>query len=175
MARTRPPQDPPGLGGVPNGEQIEEHLANSANSADSPGTNRQHDDQIPWSGTGDVQTREKLETLWSEFLDQNAVVEQVGGQVRALEQALAQSVAAWQEIRNAVLQLQQRLDALARQTLNTNNRMAALQIASGIKETPEKTVERAKYYVEFLLGDLVTMAQEKRYESTVLDADPTQH
>lgn len=201
---TDPPEGPPGLGGTPNGPMPigypvpDDELHNELAGEDSSGTNREsrfadireHQPNARESALGIIdimkqipaklaEESERLTTLWSEFTDQNAIVEQINGQIRALEQNLAQSIAVWQETRNAVLTLQQRLDALARQQVHTNTRMAALQLAAQNTkgaEAPEKIVERAERFYMFLLGDLVTRAQEKQYETKMLNPDdPTQH
>lgn len=184
----RPPQDtgPPGLGStVPEDFHIRhrfpERGSNGENSMPQPEIPpSDRVDHIPWSGRGAAsesplnQMRQdqplpsdlgnpdspenRLETLWNEFVDQNAVIEQLTGQLRSFEQKAGQFWTACDEQRTAIISLQQRLDALARQQVFTNTRIAAAQLAVQAKGPHDKTDtirDSAEIFYQFLMRDLV--------------------
>lgn len=161
MARTRGNAGPPGLGGIPNGE-------NPTPEPEIPPSDRE--EHIVWYGPRaplpeeEIHTppsdalSEKLETLWSEFTDQNAVIEQLNGQLRTMEQTEGLLRGTAETHHNALINLNARLDALAKQTLQINVRATALQLAvqaKGVHEPSSKIVEQAERFYQFLLKDMI--------------------
>ncbi|PWT75582.1 MAG: hypothetical protein C5B60_05165 [Chloroflexi bacterium] len=158
MARTRGDSGPPGLGGVPNGENpmSEPQIA--------PSDREEH---VPWSGRGEIVEHsvppdalgERLETLWNELVNQNGVIEQLTNQLHSFERKAAEFWTACEEQRNAIIMLQQRLDALARQQLQTNTRIAAVQLAvqaRGPHDKADAIRDSAETFYQFLMRDLIT-------------------